>query len=206
MPTKSITVTQRDKALLIALPALAVFIGYTLVFAKAPLQQLRVLATQVDETRLKVPTPAEIRDTEARVTALQREIQQAEAGILEVRGTLARITIAGTNNLERLAGGEELSALWKRHGLVLMDQRQGEEPTAVLPLPLQDLVQRAQKFRASRLARLWDVRLHGTFPQLHAALEELSSTDIPALVVSLDMSDSGNPNPAIKSWTLRIWQ
>lgn len=205
MGTKVIAVTQRDKALLIVLPALAIFIGYTLIFAKQPLMRLKALEAQVEATQRKLPRPNEISDAEARIGLLQRRIQEADAQVLEIRATLSRIAVSGTNNLERLAGGEALSALWRRHGLVLTEQRETEEAAVGLPVPLHNLASRAQRFKPARVSRPWEVRLQGSFPQVQAALAELAESEIPALTVSLDMGDSTAGGTA-KSWRIRIWQ
>lgn len=205
MATKVIAVTQRDKALLIVLPALGIFIGYTLVFAKQPLTRLKALESQVEATRSRMPRPNEIPDAEARIALLQRKIQEAEAQVYEVRSTLSRIAVSGTNNLERLAGGEALSALWRQHGLLLTEQRETEDTSVGLPLPLHTLASRAQRFKAARISRLWEVRLVGTFPQVQSALAELAESEIPALTVSLEMGESAAGGQA-KSWKIRIWQ
>jgi len=204
MTTKGIKVTPRDKALLIALPSLAIFIGYTLAYAKPPIVRLRALMAQVEVTRAKVPKPNEIPDAEARVASLQREIQRTDLNIQQVRGHMSRIAVTGANNQERLVGVEELSALWKRKGLILLEQREIDEGSSILPVPLQTLVAKAQRMGPSRLPKLWELRLTGTFLELREALEELAASEIPAIPLSMDMAESiGTP---VKSWTLRLWQ
>lgn len=205
MAHKRIAVTPREKALLIVLPALAIFIVYTLVFAKAPIQRLKVLQSQVDATRLKLPRPHEIPEAEARIADLQQRIGDADARLSEIRHALSRISVSGTNNLERLAGGEDLSALWRRFGLVLLEQRETEDGANALPVPLQHAAAKAQRLRASRVARLWEIRLLGTFWQLQSALDELADSAIPVMPVSLEMSESPNGG-APKSWRIRVWQ
>ncbi len=204
MSTKVIKVTSRDKALLIALPSLAVFIGYTLAYAKPPILRLRALTTQVELTRAKVPKPNEIPEAEARVASLQREIQLAELHVQQLRSHMSRIAVTGANNHERLVGVEDLSALWKRKGLILLEQREIDEGSSIMPVPIQTLVAKAQRLGRSRLPKLWELRLKGSFLELREALEELAASEIPAIPISMEMAESiGAP---VKSWTLRLWQ
>lgn len=205
MAQKRIAVTQREKALLIVLPALAIFIVYTLVFAKAPIQRLKVLQSQVDATRIKLPRPHEIPEAEAKIAEWQQRIAEADTQLVEIRTTLSRIAVSGTNNLERLTGGEDLSALWRRYGLVLLEQHETAEGAEALPVPLQNAASKAQRFRASRVARLWEIRLTGSFWQLQSALGELAESAIPAMPVALEMSESPLGG-AVKSWRIRVWQ
>ena len=64
---------------------------------------------------------------------------------------------------------------------------------------------KAQRFRAARVARLWEIRLTGSFWQLQAALGELAESAIPAMPVALEMSESPLGG-AVKSWKIRVWQ
>lgn len=204
MASKGITVTQRDKALMIALPSLAVVIGYTLFFAKEPIQRVNALATKVEATRAQVPSPMALNEAQMRGTQLQQQIQQSENNLVPVKAELSKTTSPGTNNLERLVGNDTLSSLWKRNGLILMEQKEMEGTTAVLPATLQVLVARAQKVGPSRLPNLWEVKLEGTFMQMYSALDELAESDIAAVPIALDMAEApGNP---VKTWRLRIWQ
>ena len=127
-----------------------------------------------------------------------------EALMDAVKADLAKTTSPGTNNLERLVGNDTLSALWKRNGLILLEQKELEATTAVLPATLQVLVAKSQKVGPSRLPNLWEVKLEGTFMQMYSALDELAESDIAAVPIAMDMSEApGNP---VKTWRLRIWQ
>lgn len=204
MAAKGITVTPRDKALMIALPSLAVVIGYTLFFAKEPIQRVNALAAKVEATRGQVPSPMALTEAQLRGTQLQQQIQQSENNLVPVKAELSKTTSPGTNNLERLVGNDTLSALWKRNGLILLEQRELEGTAAVLPATLQVLVARSQRLGASRLPNLWEVKIEGTFMQMYSALDELAESDIAAVPIALDMGEApGNP---VKTWRLRIWQ
>lgn len=203
MAEKTSSLSPRDKALLIALPALVVVIGYTLAFARPPIERVRTLKIEAESTRPKVPRPHEIPEAEARVASLQLEVQRVDNSLQLLQSSVSKISSAGINNQNRLVTGERLSALWKRNGLILQEQKEIEDGWSILPATLQVLASHAQRAGATQLPRMWELQLTGQFGQLQGALEELAKSDLAVVPLTLEMADSyGSP---IKSWRLRLW-
>ncbi len=199
-----ITVTRRDKILLVVLPALLILIVYAFAFTKAPLERLRAITAQVDAARAGAPSEADIVAERARATRLSRDLERAKAELQPLKEELGRLTASWTNSTERLLGNDMLSTLWSKHGLLLQEQLVLTNDTSVTPA-LQQLADRARATLGhGRYPVLWEVRLQGGFLNMLDALDELSRSDIAAVPVALEMSD--NVRMSGKAWKLRLWQ
>jgi len=202
--TGGITVTRRDKVLLVGLPALLILIVYAWAFTKVPMQRVKGLAAQVRAAEDRAPRPADVEAERIRGVFLSRELEKARAEIKPLSDELGRLTSSWTNTTDRLMGNDQLSALWSRHGLRLQEQAAMPEAT-VLPPALQELTTRAQAtLGPARYPVLWEVTLHGGFLNMLDALDELSRSEIAAVPVAMEMSDQTKQSG--KLWKLRLWQ
>lgn len=202
--TGGITVTRRDKTLMVGLPALFIIILYAWAFTKVPLQKLKALSQQVETARAKAPRKTDVEDEQARGRMLQSDLEKARAEIKPIREELGRLTASWTNSTDRLMGSDMLSALWSRHGLRLQEQLSVTNESVLAPA-LQQLADRARStLGPGRYPVLWEVRLQGGFLNMLDALEELSRSDVAAMPVALEMTDA--PNQPGKLWKLRLWQ
>jgi len=199
-----ITITRRDKVLLVALPALFIMILYGWAFTKAPLQRLKGLDQQVQMARSKAPRALDVESERVRGILLTRELEKARAELRPLRDELGRLTSSWTNSTDRLLGSDMLSALWARHGLRLQEQASLTNESVLAPA-LQQLADRARStLGPGRYPVLWEVRLQGGFLNMLDALDELSRSDVAAVPVALEMSDT--PNQPGKTWKIRLWQ
>ncbi len=199
-----ITVTRRDKVLLVALPALFIMILYGWAFTKAPIQRLKGLDQQVQMARSKAPRALDVESERVRGILLTRELEKARAELRPLRDELGRLTSSWTNSTDRLLGSDMLSALWARHGLRLQEQASLTNESVLAPA-LQQLADRARStLGPGRYPVLWEVRLQGGFLNMLDALDELSRSDVAAVPVALEMSDT--PNQPGKTWKIRLWQ
>ena len=199
-----ITITRRDKVLLVVLPALFILIVYGWAFTKAPIQRLKGLDQQVQAARLRAPKPIDVEVERVRGVLLTRELEKARAELKPLREELGRLTASWTNSTDRLMGSDMLSALWSRHGLKLQEQT-AQTNEAVLAPALQQLADRARTtLGPGRYPVLWEVKLQGGFLNMLEALDELSRSDVAAVPIALEMSDT--PNQSGKTWKIRLWQ
>ena len=202
--TGGITITQRDKILLIVLPALLILIVYGWAFTKAPMARLKAVSTQIEAAVAAAPRPIDIEAEKARGKRLQRDLDKASAELQPLKEELGRLTASWTNSTERLLGNDMLSSLWSKHGLLLQEQSVLTNETSVTPA-LQQLADRARATLGhGRYPVLWEVRLQGGFLSMLDALDELSRADIAAVPVALEMAE--NPRMPGKAWKLRLWQ
>lgn len=199
-----ITISRRDKVILVALPALFIMIIYGWAFTKAPIQRLKGLDRQVQMALSKAPRSIDVESERVRGTLLVRELEKARAELRPIRDELGRLTSSWTNSTERLLGNDMLSALWARHGLRLQEQGSLTNESMLAPA-LQQLSDRARStLGPGRYPVLWEVRLQGGFLNMLEALDELSRSDIAAVPVALEMFDT--PNQPGKTWKIRLWQ
>ncbi len=199
-----ISITRRDKVLLVALPALFIMILYGWAFTKAPIQRLKGLDQQVQMARSKAPRQIDVESERVRGILLTRELEKARAELKPLRDELGRLTSSWTNSNDRLLGSDMLSALWSRHGLRLQEQSSLTNESVLAPA-LQQLADRARStLGPGRYPVLWEVRLQGGFLNMLEALDELSRSDVAAVPVALEMSDT--PNQPGKTWKIRLWQ
>lgn len=199
-----ITITRRDKILLVVLPALFIVIVYGWAFTKAPIQRLKALDAQVLASRGRAPRPIDVEAERVRGVLLGRDLEKARAELKPLREELGRLTASWTNSTDRLMGSDMLSALWSRHGLRLQEQA-ALTNEAILAPALQQLADRARStLGPGRYPVLWDVKLQGGFLNMLEALDELSRSDVAAVPVALEMSDT--PNQPGKTWKIRLWQ
>lgn len=199
-----ITITRRDKVLLVVLPALFIMILYGWAFTKAPIQRLKGLDQQVQMARSKAPRQIDVESERVRGILLTRELEKARAELKPLRDELGRLTSSWTNSTDRLLGSDMLSALWARHGLRLQEQASLTNESVLAPA-LQQLADRARStLGPGRYPVLWEVRLQGGFLNMLEALDELSRSDVAAVPVALEMSDT--PNQPGKTWKIRLWQ
>jgi hypothetical protein len=199
-----ITITRRDKILLVVLPALFIVIVYGWAFTKAPIQRLKALDAQVQAARGRAPRPIDVEAERVRGVLLGRDLEKARAELKPLREELGRLTASWTNSTDRLMGSDMLSALWSRHGLRLQEQA-ALTNEAILAPALQQLADRARStLGPGRYPVLWEVKLQGGFLNMLEALDELSRSDVAAVPVALEMSDT--PNQPGKTWKIRLWQ
>ncbi len=199
-----ITITRRDKILLVVLPALFIVIVYGWAFTKAPIQRLKALDQQVQAARGRAPRPIDVEAERVRGVLLGRDLEKARAELKPLREELGRLTASWTNSTDRLMGSDMLSALWSRHGLRLQEQA-ALTNEAILAPALQQLADRARStLGPGRYPVLWEVKLQGGFLNMLEALDELSRSDVAAVPVALEMSDT--PNQPGKTWKIRLWQ
>ncbi len=199
-----ITITQRDKLLLVGLPGLIILILYAFAFTKVPMERLRAVRAEVEAERAKAPKPTDIAAERARGMRLQKDLEKARAELQPLKEELGRLTSSWTNSTERLLGNDMLSALWSKHGLLLQEQTVLTNGTTVTPA-LQQLADRARATLGhGRYPVLWEVRLQGGFLNMLDALDELSRSDIAAVPVALEMGE--NLRMPGKAWKIRLWQ
>ncbi len=201
----SIQVSARDRIFLLILPALAIFITYSYVLTKKPNARIKQLTVQLAAIQRARPSAEAIAQQQAAKNAATVRITQARRELDPIRQALNKQMDTWQDRSRRLQANDDLAVLWRRHDLTLIEQSAVPAGEAgVTPL-----VERLQQQTRTLLNRefgpvLWEVRLEGGFPGMKEALEEISSTDLPVIPVSLDMHRK--PQSATKLWTVRLWQ
>lgn len=216
--------TDREKLLLPIFPAFLVFAIYTWAFGARA--QSRLNAAQEELTAMQrdsagAATAQQIWQHRSRLQDLQRRIAAARDRNAELRQQADELTGVLTARRRDIDTIDGLTALLRRHRIMLEDESPARGPeTAGMAASLDQAMrtlqeaivaqQPAARPRTSRArprvttavarppagaaaqdARLRRFRFHGRFVDVLAALEELAQADEGAVAVSLEMEEIG---------------
>jgi len=194
--------TDRDKQLVIWLPALVVIIGYFWLMASAPHARIKRLEQQISRAVEKAPRPLDLAGAEANIIQLKRDLAASEADAAKMKANLANL--AGVSGKPIQANvAEKVAALLSQHHLVLVEQIPVAAQSATLPPALQRLAAQSQKSLGASGAGFWQVKLAGNYADMADALDDLAGSDLRAIPAILNMAEG--PQPATKLWTLVLW-
>ena len=201
----TIQITPRDRVLLIVLPALALFILYSFVLTKKPNATLKALTQRVATAEKNKPSEEALAQQRAGRENVAARVAKARAELEPIRAALNKQMDTWQDRRKRLQANDDLTVLWQRHGLSLVEQGTVSTSEAGVT-PLIDRLQRQTRTLLNREFGpvLWEVRLRGSFMDAKSALEEISTTDLPVIPVSMEMQST--PQNLGKLWTLRLWQ
>ncbi len=201
----SIQISSRDRSFLLVLPALILFIVYAYVLTKKPNLRLKQLATQLQAAVAARPSPEVLGQQQSAKNLASQRLAQARRELEPIRMALNKQMDTWQDRSRRLQANDDLAVLWRRHDLTLLEQS-NVSTNEVGVSPLIDRLQRQTRILLNREFGpvLWEVRLEGGFHGVKEALEEISSSDLPVIPVSLDMRMK--PQASTKLWTVRLWQ
>lgn len=201
----AIQISARDRIFMLVLPALIIFITYSYVLTKKPNAQIKQLTTQLTTAQRARPSTDAIAQQQAAKNAATQRVAQARRELDPIRQALNKQMDTWQDRSRRLQANDDLAVLWRRHDLTLLEQSNvSTNEASITPL-----VERLRQQTRTLLNRefgpvLWEVRLEGGFTGVKEALEEISSTDLPVIPVSLEMQRK--PDATTKLWTVRLWQ
>lgn len=200
-----IQVTARDRVLLVVLPALAIFILYSFVITKKANARLKQLTAQYTIAERNKPKSEAIAQQQAMRDAAASRLAQAKHELAPLRQALDKQMDTWQDRRARLVFNDELTSLWGRHHLILIEQTN----VSTNDLRVTPLIERLQQQTRSLLNRefgpvLWEMKLLGGFVDMQEALDEIAHTDLPVIPVTLDMSASNQGSSKI--WTVHLWQ
>ena len=194
--------TDRDKQLVIWLPALVVIIAYFWLAASAPHARVKRLKLQISQAVEKAPRPLDLAGAEANIIQLKRDLAAGEADMAKMKTNLAALAGISGNPIQANVA-EKVAALFSQHHLVLVEQIPMAAQSATLPPALQRLAAQSQKSLGASGAEFWQVKLTGNYADMADALADLAGSQLRAIPAILNMTDG--PQPTTKLWTLVLW-
>lgn len=187
------------------LPAVLLLIIYFWSFTNKPMMQLRGLVKRINSTRAATPSIAEIANQESRVAQLSSQVRIAQQETEPLRAEVEQLMAPWINPARRGAASEMIAQLWGRHGMLLQEQTPLVNAEGRLSPTLARLVQHARTAALSQHGPgLWEIKLTGGYLQMLSALQEIASSDLPSVPVSLEMSNTAQRER--KHWKLALWQ
>ena len=200
-----IQVTARDRVLLVVLPALTIFILYAFVFTKNSNARLKTLTTKYETAEKSRPKSESIQQQQATRDNAASRLAQTKHELAPLRQALDKQMDTWQDRRARLISNDELSTLWGRHHMILIEQTN----VSTNDFRVTPLIERLQQQTRSLLNRefgpvLWEVRLLGGFVDMQSSLDEIAHTDLPVIPVTVDMRASTQGTS--KLWTVHLWQ
>lgn len=197
--------SQRDKILLLVLPAMLVALGYGLFFLLPGMKTRAKLEKDLAAARGKLPSSAETAQAASRLRQADESLARAKKQQQELQTAWQELTRPCVNHSRRADRWTCLMSLLKRHQIHVVDHAP-HDGTAKhkTSLPLEKLARSIAEQHTQEQPQLWRLHLVGSYLSVLKALEDLGSGEAVAIPVSLSMT---RPDTATKlrEWTILLW-
>lgn len=199
--------TERDKRVVLLLPAILVVAGYGwFVFAGKYEEQTR-LTRSLEEARARTPNAPQLQAQQRYLSQLLRGVSYQQAELEAARQKWLLAAGACTEPALRNERIEKLTRLLQRQGLRLLED--GEVNTARdrdvrLPIDLEPLARQMTQVSGAAPPQLRRIRLHGRYADMERALQELGQGEALAIPVVLTMK-AATETADQREWTLLVW-
>ena len=191
-------ITTRDRKLIVVLPALALLIGYCLMYDRAPNERIKQLRQQIARAQATPVSPAEIVRTESKLEKATRELAAAQSETLRLRSAMTTPSATSSNN-----AADQVAALLPRHHLSLLEQAGLDKTPGEVSPALRRLAAQSNVTNGMDRTVFWRVKFVGTYLDTMAALDELAAAKFRAIPACMTMTDG--PSKGTKTWTLVLW-
>jgi len=198
--------TERERKLLLILPAVAVLIGYAWYYSVSVRSRGAQAQRDYEAAVAGAVTPSALTAQRMQVAGLQRELKE----LGEMKARLDReMAAAGTHedlSAGRIATHQDLTGLFRRHDLQLVEEsRPTTGTTAALPGSLRAALTRVGLKQADKVGELRVYKLAGRFLNVLEAVRELADQPAAAgIPLSLTMT-AGDTGDDRHTWTLTVW-
>src|SRR5438128_2269768 len=115
------TLTPRDKLLVLLLPAMLTVIGYGFWVLKPKQTELAMLQRSLEGARKAAPTPTQTMEKKAKLMQLVPEIRELEASTRKERDRWDHLACQCVDARKRNERREKLTGLLARHNLSLLE-------------------------------------------------------------------------------------
>lgn len=204
----ALKLTDRERSILPALPLVAVVLVYTLWFMSSYRPKLTAARTALEAAQAAAVPPAAIDAQRAENEKLRREAESHEANKARLAEQVAALARHPSGAARRIDSLSKLTALFRRHGLLLVEDGPlgGGQGTSSLPPSLAEALGRLSgKQSGGTTGELRNYTLVGSYLSLLEAVRELAADEAPPGVpVSLTMVEV-DPSSASRTWRLVLW-
>jgi hypothetical protein len=195
------TITNRDKRLLVFLPSLAVLVGYAVWFSTTGKHTaLSGARTALERAEKAVPTDDRLLGQQMQLAMAEAEAGRALREAVEAKkrlmGHLA--CIDPDCRPERM---HKLTSLLTRHGLTVIEHRDAEGGKDHIP-PTSDALRKQLPLAAT--LQLHRIRFAARYRDVIRATTALAEEGAVAIPVSLTMKESPNQSEW-HEWTMLVW-
>ena len=196
--------TDRDRILMMILPALVIAVGYGLFFFRGQYRTHAAAQTALAEARVKSLPPnalAAQRSVQMRLEKEERELQaQLEALQAEWRYAAA-FAAAPAQRTQRV---EKLTALWKKHNVAVLEDTLAESHRdAKLSPAVERLAKKLAQDAGVPKLQERRIRIVARYHDLLDVFEELAHGEALAIPVGLTMKP--HDDSIYREWVVLIW-
>lgn len=197
--------TNRDKMLLLLMPAMVIAGGYSLKLSGIS-ARLTSATTALAAAQKSVPAPAAVQAEQQQVAELNQQLAEIEVQTGEWERLWGEMRAARAGNSHaRIETIEGLTEVLNRNELELQEGGPAEtSESAKLPKELEDLVKLLAEKQTNTPPQLWRVRFIGRYGDVMDALEELQTEEPLAVPVHLQMTNASLTTD-LRTWTLYLW-
>jgi hypothetical protein len=195
--------TDREKLLMMLLPAVLVAGGYSFFFMRGKLTRESQLATEVAKTRAAAPSPDQLALQEARRAQLVRETQEIDASLKQAHQRIQDLIGACTDPARRNQRIERLTKLLTRHDLGPITDKAEAGRDSKVPQSLEPLAQRAAELMNGVKPHLLNLSFEGRYQDVYRVLEQLTQGEVLAIPLAVTMKSADDPERRV--WSLLVW-
>jgi hypothetical protein len=198
--------TEREKVMVLVLPAVLIFTIYGWFFYPAKHNALTKALAAVEDARAKEPElQNKVLVTQARVGIATQGLQDLERQKSNARLAWEAATAHCTDPALRAERIERLNLILKRQGLHVVEDVEAEASRdSTVAAAVQALCDELAAMSAKHKPQLRKVRMYGTYLNVLAALDDLANREVVAIPVGLMMKDA-YPGYTLHEWVLLVW-
>ena len=204
--------TNRDKVLILVLPAIVIVggYGYWINSNTGKQTELARLQKSVDDATKNTPSQEELLTARAQQMSAAAAVRKLET---ELNQEKQRWESSGNQVFNPATRNERVGRLnyvLNRHNLALLADVPGDAPVSggntevktppALEAFAKTLAEKSPQFKP----KTWRVRLYGRYPDVVRALSELAEGEVLCVPIGLTMKEWDIRKPA-QEWTLLVW-
>jgi hypothetical protein len=200
-----VKLTERERKLVLILPAVAVLLGYSWYYSFSLRPQASRAQRDYEAAVAATVAPPALTAARIQVAGLQRELKELTATKARLDGEMAAAGSREDPTAGRIATHQDLTGLFRRHGLQLVEESRPTAGTsAALPASLRMALTRVGLKQADKLGELRVYKLSGSFLNVLETVRELA--DQPAAAgIPLSLTMAAGDDDGRQTWTLTVW-
>jgi hypothetical protein len=203
-----VKLTNRDKVLLVVLPAIVIAggYGYWINSSTGRQAELTRLQKSVEDANRSAPTQEELLAARSQFNTANYAARKLETELAQEKqrweSSGGQVFNPATRN-ERVG---RLNNVLVRHGLALLADAPADGGTTELKPPpaLEAFAKSLAEKSPQAKPKPWRVRLYGSYPDVMKALTELAEGEALCVPIGLTMKEWDIGKPA-QEWTLLVW-
>jgi hypothetical protein len=199
-------ISERERLVLTLLPLAIILGGYAWWFNM--FERHRVAKVEADYERASAGAvrPVEVVGQRAQAAAQRRQIDSLKTERKELEDRRLRIVGELAGPQKRMRATDELTGLFERHGLQILEEcPAGKDHAAQLPPSMTAAFGRLEGASKPLASQVRCIHFTGRYMDVLAALEEIAQHETPpAIPVGLTMSET-EADRDVRTWTLQVW-